>query len=179
MAFVEALQPAPAPERPSAETPPPSAPAARPPAVPAASSRQANPPATAAEANKPAAPSAELSAQDQQATQTLAASWQQILSLVRQQDQKTYGVVNSCKSRYMKGNHLVLIFASDVLKSKMEKPENIEIAQKALTQVFQRPISVVCKVDTAQRDAIPPGVDDDGMVAAALRDLGGELVDIQ
>ena len=109
----------------------------------------------------------------------MAAAWQQILGLVRQQNQTTYGVLNSCKSRYMRGDQLVLNFASDVLKSKMEKPENIAIAQKALSQVFQRPITIFCKVDTAQRDAIPPGVDDDGMVAAALRDLGGELVDIQ
>jgi len=60
----------------------------------------------------------------------------------------------------------------------MEKPENIELAQNILSEVFQRQITIRCYVDTHKRGAIPDGVDNDGMVAAALRELGGELVDI-
>jgi hypothetical protein len=60
----------------------------------------------------------------------------------------------------------------------MEKDENRLVAQQALARLTGREILIECKVDTAKRDAIPPGVEDDGMVAAALRDLGGELVDI-
>jgi hypothetical protein len=116
--------------------------------------------------------------QDQQATQSLAEAWQHILGLVRKQNPTTYGVLNSCKSRYIHGDELVLNFASDVLKSKMEKPENLEVTRQALSQVFQRQMAIRCRVDTTQRDAVPAGVDNDGMVAAALRDLGGELVDM-
>jgi len=178
MAFVEALQPPQAVESSPPDVNPPSAPATRTPAAPAPRSRQTVPPAPGPETAKSSA-QADLTTQDQQATQTLTASWQQILSLVRKQNPTTNGALNSCKSRYMHGDELVLNYASDLLKSKMEKPENIEIVQQAISQVFQRSITVKCKVDTAQRDDIPPGVDQDGMVAAALRDLGGELVDIQ
>jgi DNA polymerase-3 subunit gamma/tau len=115
---------------------------------------------------------------DVQAAQKLAAVWQQILGLVRQQSQPAYGTLNSCTSRLLHGDQLTLTFASDVLKTKMEKPENLALLRAALQQVFGREIYVRCTVDTARRDTVPPGVEDDGIVAAALRDLGGELVDI-
>ena len=51
--------------------------------------------------------------------------------------------------------------------------------QAVLQQALGRQVFVRCFVDTAQRDNLPPGVEDDGMVAAALRDLGGEVVDFQ
>jgi DNA polymerase-3 subunit gamma/tau len=116
---------------------------------------------------------------DPQATQTLAESWPRMLKWVREHNPNTYGLLNSCKSRFIRNDVLILNFASDVLKEKMEKPENVEIVVRALQHVFQRQMQVESKVDTAQRDAIPPGVDEDGMVAAALRDLGGEIVDIK
>jgi DNA polymerase-3 subunit gamma/tau len=117
--------------------------------------------------------------QDKQATQTLGEAWQKILGLVRKQNLKANGLLNSCKGRFMRSNVVYLIFASDILKESMEKPENRESVEAVLSKVFERQIRVICQVDTAQRDAIPPGVDDDGMVAAALRDLGGEIVDMQ
>ena len=115
---------------------------------------------------------------DQNATQLLTTAWSQILGLVRQNNPSAYGLMNSCKARYIQGDRLIISFASDVLKVKMEKPENLEAAKRALKQVFQREFAVQCVFDTARRDSIPAGVDNDGMVAAALRDLGGELVDI-
>lgn len=117
--------------------------------------------------------------QDKQATQTLGEAWPKILGLVRKQNSKANGLLNSCKGRFMRSNDVYLVFASDILKENMEKPENRESVEAVLSKVFERQISVICQVDTARRDAIPPGVDDDGMVAAALRDLGGEIVDMQ
>ncbi len=117
--------------------------------------------------------------QDKQATQTLGESWKSILELVRRQSLKANGLLNSCRGRFMRGNEVHLVFASDILKENMEKSENLETVEAVLSKVFQREIRVKCQVDTAQRDTVPSGVDDDGMVAAALRDLGGEIVDIQ
>ncbi len=74
---------------------------------------------------------------------------------------------------------MILGFASDVLKNQMNKRENLEIVERVFTQVLGRDISVRCVISTAKRTSIPPDVDSDGMVAAALRDLGGEIVDIQ
>jgi DNA polymerase-3 subunit gamma/tau len=178
MAFVEAMQTPPEsggaiPEARPAQTPAISAPAA-----PAGRSRQAIPPPLAPVIAQVPSQTESASPQDVQATQSLTEAWQQFLGLVRKQNPTTYGVLNSCKSHYMRGDELVLNFASDVLKSKMEKPENLEVTRQALSQIFQRPVAIRCRVDTTQRDAVPPGVENDGMVAAALRDLGGELVDM-
>jgi DNA polymerase-3 subunit gamma/tau len=162
-------------------TPPkkPSKSSARQPAAPTVETAPPVPPPES-QADETAAPvEAEPSEEDQSATRSLEASWKAILDMVRGQNPTTYAVLNSCKSRYMRGNDLVLNFASDVIKEKMEQPESLETVRNAVTQVFGRELGVKCYVDTAKRDAIPPGVDNDGMVAAALRDLGGELVDIQ
>lgn len=117
-------------------------------------------------------------AEVEQPSQALAAAWPQILALVRQGNMAAYGTLNSCTGRAMRGDRLLLSFASDVLRVKMEKPESMALLQRALQQIFGREINVECSVDTARRDSVPPGVDNDGIVAAALRDLGGELVDI-
>jgi DNA polymerase III subunit gamma/tau len=174
MAFIEALE---APETGSTSAPEnaPPGPAQTPApgtAKKAASSRPVEP------GPQQAAEQPETSNTDQQATQNLTAAWQQVMTLVRQMNPSTHGLLNSSKSRYMRGETVLLGFASEVLKDKMEKPENLEVAQRALAQIFHRPLAVQCYVDTARRSAVPPGVEDDGMVGTALHDLGGELVDM-
>jgi DNA polymerase-3 subunit gamma/tau len=191
MAFIEALE---APETGSVSAPQGSPPGSAQTPVPAIAKkstpnrpaeagpqRAAGPAATPAPADAstpPAAEQAESSNADQQASQNLATVWPQVINLVRQASPNTYGLMNSSKSRYMRGETVLLGFASEVLKNKMEKPENLDVAQRALVQVFQRPLEVKCYVDTARRSAVPTGVEDDGMVGTALRDLGGELVDM-
>jgi hypothetical protein len=61
----------------------------------------------------------------------------------------------------------------------MEHKENLELAQAILGQVMRIPITLRCFVVTAHQSGLPPDVDSDGMVATALRDLGGEIVDVQ
>jgi DNA polymerase-3 subunit gamma/tau len=97
---------------------------------------------------------------------------------VKQRNANTAGLLNSIKSRDLRGNVLTLGFASDVLKSQMEKPANIEIFQGVLQQALGVEIVIHCVTAAGQRSAPPPDVDHDGMVASALRDLGGEIVDI-
>jgi DNA polymerase-3 subunit gamma/tau len=120
----------------------------------------------------------ESSPDDQQSAQNLAANWDKILFQLRRQNSNLYSLITSCKCHYMHGSQLMLGFASEVLKEKMEKEENLETAQQVLSQNFQKPITIMCFVDAQQRNAIPDGVDENGMVAAALRDLGGEIVDL-
>jgi DNA polymerase-3 subunit gamma/tau len=187
MAFIEALE---APETGSLSSPP--GPAQTPEAATGKKSAPNRPvkpgpqrtaqaeatPGPADDSTLPAVEQAETSSADQQASQNLAAVWQQIMTLVRQINPSIHGLLNSCTSRYMRGETVLLGFASDVLKDKMEKPDSLEIAQRALEQVFHRPLAIQCYVDSARRSAVPPGVEDDGMVGTALRDLGGELVDM-
>ena len=98
---------------------------------------------------------------------------------VRINNPKAGGLLNSTRTRYIKGNQVVLCFASEIVKSKMEKEDNIESFQVVLQQLLQREVTIRCEVDTTQLNTIPPDVDQDGIVAAALRDLGGEIVDVQ
>ena len=74
---------------------------------------------------------------------------------------------------------LLLDFASDLLKSKMEKEENVQVVQNALKQVLGDEFTVRCRTRASMRTQLPPNVDSDGMVATAINDLGGEIVDIQ
>jgi DNA polymerase III subunit gamma/tau len=123
--------------------------------------------------------SAKVAPEDKKSLQSLLNNWSQILNLVRKQNPNTYGLLNSCKTRVMKGNTLILGFASDVLKNQMIKKDNLIIVEQVLTQVMEKDINIKCVISTAQRSAIPDEVDSEGMVASALRDLGGEIVDVQ
>lgn len=112
-------------------------------------------------------------------TQRLGDNWKQILAQVRQRNPNTYALLNSCRTRHLRGNVLTLGFASDLLKAKMERSDNVEIVCRVLEQIIGQQITIHCQTTTSRQNAPPPEVDNDGMVAAALRDLGGEIVDIQ
>jgi len=180
MAFVEALQ------KPGESA---SAPQTAGPSHPVSTKAKATPARQVAE-SKPAVDTStreaktpegvpQESSHDQQSTQNIESSWRQILDQVRKHSPSTNAVLNSSKSRFVQDDILILNFASELLKSKMEKEESIEVVQAVLRDIFQREMTVKCYVDAAKRDTLPLGVEDDGMVASALRDLGGEIVDIQ
>jgi DNA polymerase-3 subunit gamma/tau len=111
--------------------------------------------------------------------QTVNNHWQQILALVRQRNPQTQGLLNSCKPFGVKDGVLFLGFTGEFAKSKMEREENITITKEILVQVLGMEVPLRCFVVSSRRGGLPPDVDSDGMVAAALRDLGGEIVDIQ
>jgi DNA polymerase-3 subunit gamma/tau len=167
MAFVEAI------------TPPQEAPAA--PQMEAQPARPAAPPPTAAARPMPPPEPAHLPAPVSESAlgKRVQENWRQVVHLVKQQKSNVAGLLNSVRSRHLDENILTLGFASDVLKSQMEKPENIEIVQNILKQVIGETIHIRCTTVSAQRSAPPPEVDHDGMVASAVRDLGGEIVDVQ
>jgi DNA polymerase-3 subunit gamma/tau len=106
-------------------------------------------------------------------------NWRQIINLVGQQSKQTQALLNSCKPFGMKDGVLFLGFNGDFSKSKMEKDENIDIARKVIAQVLGVELPIRCFIATGNSASLPPEVDSDGMVAAALRDLGGEIVDVQ
>jgi len=149
----------------------------------AAQKSEPPPAATASPADKPASPPEPVpesigSANDETFHQVLE-KWRQVLSTVRNYNPTTQGLLNSCKPVGMKDGVLYLGFTSDFLKRKMESGGNIEFTCKALVQVLGVEIPVRCFVGTGSSGSLPTDVESDGMVAAALRDLGGEIVDIQ
>jgi hypothetical protein len=75
-----------------------------------------------------------------------------------------------------KDNTLILGLASDVLVSKIDKPDQIEIIQKLIKNEFGVDLDVRCMV-TNVKGKVPPNVQQDGMVATAIQH-GGEIVDM-
>ena len=101
------------------------------------------------------------------------------MKLVRKERPNLYALLKSCQSQHMHGSVLILGFASDLLKNMMSKQEDITLVQGIASQVLGTEIAIRCVLTNARSNDIPTEVDDDGMVASALRDLGGEIVDIQ
>ena len=123
--------------------------------------------------------SGEMSPEDAITNQRLDKSWNLVLAQLRNQNPSLYGLVNSVKSRALKGNTLTLGLGGDALKTRLEDPANLELLQKVLKQVMGKEIYVQVVLTSATKTTPPAEVDNDGMVASALRDLGGEIVDIQ
>jgi DNA polymerase-3 subunit gamma/tau len=137
-------------------------------------------PSGPAKETRPAAPSGEeMSPEDAVTYQRLDKSWNLVLMELKNQNSSLNALVNSVKSRSLKGNTLTLGMSGEVLKMRLEDPANIELLERVLKQVMGRDIYVQVVLTTATKSTPPAEVDNDGMVASALRDLGGEIVDIQ
>jgi DNA polymerase-3 subunit gamma/tau len=101
-----------------------------------------------------------------------------VLSVLNRMNSGTAALLRSGKLLGVK-NGAVYFGLSEVLKSKLDRNENMDLVRKAFRQVLNVDVPVQCVVYAGKAGALPPDVDSDGMVAAALRDLGGEIVDIQ
>jgi DNA polymerase-3 subunit gamma/tau len=106
-------------------------------------------------------------------------NWRQILAQINRQGPNTAALLRSSRLLGVKDGVVYFGFSSELLKSKMEKSENLELVAQAISQALHTDVSLRCVVAGGKSSALPPEVDSDGMVASALRDLGGEIVDIQ
>ena len=104
-------------------------------------------------------------------------SWKKIRALIKPQSLSLDGLLNSCRLLEVKNGTLMIGFASEVLRSKVDTPEMKEITRKAIAEVCGSDLAIKCVVTNAKQ-ATPPNVKADGMVAAALKH-GGEIVDTQ
>jgi hypothetical protein len=104
-----------------------------------------------------------------------AQEWTRVKDAVKTRDAHLLALLNSVKTRELRGNQLILGFASDLLKQKMEKVENVDLLQSVLDEVIGGKMQIVC-ILAAGRGELPHDLDSSGMVAAAVR-LGGEIVD--
>jgi len=108
---------------------------------------------------------------------SVAKHWREILTLVRQENPQTQALLNSCKPLGVKNGTLILGFNGEFAKSKMEQGDNMKILHRVMEEVLGEAMPVRCMMSTG--GDLPEDIDHDGMVASALRDLGGEIVDIQ
>jgi DNA polymerase III subunit gamma/tau len=104
-------------------------------------------------------------------------AWRQIRALIKPQSPSLDGLLNSCRLLEVKKGELVIGFQSEILRSKVDTPEQMDITCKAIAKVCGCELSVKCVVTNAKQTP-PTDVKADGMVAAALK-AGGEIVDIQ
>lgn len=107
----------------------------------------------------------------------IARAWKQIRARIKPQSPSLDGLLNSCKLLELKDGVLTLGFASEILRSKADTPEQIEITRLAILEVLGIELEVRCVVSRAQQ-TVPSSIKADGMVAAALK-AGGEIVEIQ
>jgi DNA polymerase-3 subunit gamma/tau len=127
----------------------------------------------------PGAPTEEAGGSQPRVTlELINKNWHKVISLIKQRSPNTAALVNSGKILGVKDGVLYFGF-SEVLKAKMEKSENLDVVTQVLKQVFGFDVPVRALVASGRQGTPPPDVDGDGMVATALRDLGGEIVDIQ
>ena len=107
----------------------------------------------------------------------LRKKWPAIRKQIKSQRPQTEALLNSCRSVNIKDGVLVLGFASDVVKSKMETPDNLELTGSIITQITGRNIRIRCEVVSKSGNTAPSemNIEDDGMVNTALN-LGGQIV---
>ena len=103
-------------------------------------------------------------------------AWKHLAASLPKAQANLSALLNSVKMIDMQGRTLILGLASDVLVSKIDKPDQIEAIQKLIRDEFGVDVTVRCVVTTA-KGKIPPNVPQDGMVAAAIQH-GGQIVDM-
>lgn len=109
--------------------------------------------------------------------QTILENWQKIRQRVKSQSSPVDGLLNSCKSITMRNGVLQLGFGSEVLKTMMEKGNNLKITRKAIRDVLGVEIEIACIVVQGKGGQIQldADIEADGMVSTAIR-LGGKIV---
>jgi DNA polymerase-3 subunit gamma/tau len=168
----------------------PAASAPQPPMSPPPATVHAQPqPTSAPQAESPRKPAQSESAQPQDEVQaprppekpTVSAAdvikaWKHLTSSLPKSQANLSALLNSVKMIDVHGNTLILGLASDVLVSKINQPDQIDLIRKLIEDEFGVDMNVRCVVTTA-KGKIPPNIPQDGMVAAAIQH-GGQIVDM-
>lgn len=104
-------------------------------------------------------------------------NWAKICAAAKARRPQAVGLLNSVKNFSLRDGVLVLGFATEVVRSKMDG-ENLEVTRQAIEQVLGMDIPISSVVANAKAKALPDdlGVDADGMVGTALN-MGGKIVD--
>ncbi|WKZ46081.1 MAG: DNA polymerase III subunit gamma/tau [Anaerolineales bacterium] len=104
-------------------------------------------------------------------------AWKPMSAALPKSQANLSALMNSVRMIDVHESTLILGLASDVLVSKIDKPDQIEAIQKLIKDQFGVDVSIRCTVTNA-KGKIPPHVAQDGMVATAIQH-GGEIVDVQ
>jgi len=115
--------------------------------------------------------------------------WKDVLKAAYRRDPRAQALLNSCKPLGIEKGRVVLAFSSDLLREKMEKGHSLSCVQEALQEVIGEPLGVRCilsrepalKQAAREPDTSRPTepVEEGGMVATAIRDLGAQVMDVK
>ncbi len=116
--------------------------------------------------------------------QKILGQWREILQAARRHDPRAQALLNSCRPLGIESGELIIGFGSDLLREKMEKGHNLSIASKALEEVLGLSLGIHCVLTetwqptkSGMSQSLP--IEDGGMVATAVRDLGAHVVDVE
>jgi DNA polymerase-3 subunit gamma/tau len=108
--------------------------------------------------------------------------WRDILAATFERDPRAQALLNSGQPLGIKDGKLVIGFASDLLREKMDKGETLEQVSTALEHVLGRPMGVQCVLSKNWDQAEPapgdPVMENGGMVDTAVRELGAEVSEL-
>jgi DNA polymerase-3 subunit gamma/tau len=110
--------------------------------------------------------------------------WPQVLAAAFRRDPRTQALLNSGRPMGIERGVLVLGFNSDLLRERMERKENLALVRQCFEDVIGVPLMVRCVLShgwTPTEEAPPAAdaIEDGGMVATAVRDLGAQVVDVK
>ncbi|MDZ7844188.1 MAG: DNA polymerase III subunit gamma/tau [Anaerolineales bacterium] len=105
--------------------------------------------------------------------------WDQICKLVRSANPTTQALLNTCRPLGIKDGTLILSFRSDINKEKMEKEDHLQVCRSVINEVLGDNLSIQCVLGSGKDHDFPEDIDPDGLVATAVRDLGGKYVSDQ
>jgi len=119
----------------------------------------------------------EPSTEGEVTTQEILSVWNQVRTEVKLRMPKTEALLNSQKMIQMKHGTLILGFQSEVVRSKMENPENIELTRRVIYNLLHKDVAIECIVISGKRNdgGIDSSYESDSLVNAAIH-LGGKLV---
>ncbi len=133
--------------------------------------------ATQPQVEKEAAPHPQQAEKSAVSAGDVIKAWKRMSASLPKAQANLSALMNSVRMIDTHGSTLILGLASDVLVSKIDKPDQIEAIQKLIKDEFGADVSVRCVVTNA-KGKIPANVAQDGMVATAIQH-GGEIVDTQ
>ncbi|MBI3760267.1 MAG: DNA polymerase III subunit gamma/tau [Chloroflexi bacterium] len=102
--------------------------------------------------------------------------WDQIKAAARKQHPTVQGLINSCRPVKVEGD-LITLSTNEIVREKLHQAATQPKVEAALQEALGRPCRFKCvlspggEADTPAEDEIP----EDGVVATAVRDLGGKL----
>lgn len=105
----------------------------------------------------------------------LQKAWPQIRATVKKVKAQTEALLNSVKKINLEDGRLVLSFASDIVKQKMEMDDNLEMTRRAIYHVTKANLQIVCTVVNARNTKTEnTEIAREGLIDAALN-LGGQI----